>query len=249
MYFRTEMYYFRVLRRKRMNRTIAAQLSNAGKEYKTGDTTLVALEPTTIDFKKGEVTLIVGPSGSGKTTLLSLLGCVIYPTSGDVWMGDTCVSKLSENQQAELRLNRIGFVFQGFNLIAPLTAVENIMQPLLLKGVSRKTAKEKAMDILRTFGIEDRAWNLPKTLSGGQQQRVAVARALITNPELILCDEPTASLDHQSAIQVMKILQSLSRDDRAVIVVTHDMRLKHYADRIIYVIEGKISNNPIETEF
>ncbi|MCK9310961.1 MAG: ABC transporter ATP-binding protein [Bacteroidales bacterium] len=232
-----------------MNRTIAAQLSNAGKEYKTGDTTLVALQPTTINFNKGEVTLIVGPSGSGKTTLLSLLGCVIYPTSGDVWLGDTCVSKLSENQQAELRLNHIGFVFQGFNLIAPLSSLENVMQPLLLKGVSRKTAKEKAMGILRTFGIEDRAGNLPKTLSGGQQQRVAVARALITNPELILCDEPTASLDHQSAIQVMKILQSLSRDNRAVIVVTHDMRLKNYADRIIYVIEGKISNNPIETEF
>ena len=232
-----------------MDRTIVAQLSNAGKEYRTGDTTIVALQPTTVDFKKGEVTLIVGPSGSGKTTLLSLLGCVIYPTSGDVWLGDTCVSNLSENQLAELRLNHIGFVFQGFNLIAPLSSLENVMQPLILKGVSRRAAKEKSMDILRTFGMDDRAGSLPKALSGGQQQRVAVARALITDPGLILCDEPTASLDHQSAIQVMKILQSLSREDRAVIVVTHDVRLKRYADRIIYVIEGKISNNPIETEF
>ena len=232
-----------------MDRTIVAQLSNAGKEYRTGDTTIVALQPTTVDFKKGEVTLIVGPSGSGKTTLLSLLGCVIYPTSGDVWLGDTCVSKLSENQLAELRLNHIGFVFQVFNLIAPLSSLENVMQPLILKGVSRRAAKEKSMDILRTFGMDDRAGSLPKALSGGQQQRVAVARALITDPGLILCDEPTASLDHQSAIQVMKILQSLSREDRAVIVVTHDVRLKRYADRIIYVIEGKISNNPIETEF
>lgn len=219
---------------------IAARLSEAGKEYKTGDTTIVALQPTTIAFNTGEVTLIVGPSGSGKTTLLSLLGCVIYPTQGNVWVGDTCLNELSETELAALRLSRIGFVFQGFNLLAPLNALENVMHPLLLQGVPRKEAKRRALELIRTFGLEDRSRNLPRNLSGGQQQRVAVARSLVTNPRLILCDEPTASLDHDSAVQVMDMLSTLARDNRAVIIVTHDTRLKKYADRTIYVSEGTI---------
>ena len=219
---------------------IAARLSEAGKEYKTGDTTIVALQPTTIAFNTGEVTLIVGPSGSGKTTLLSLLGCVIYPTQGNVWVGDTCLNDLSETELAALRLSQIGFVFQGFNLLAPLNALENVMHPLLLQGVSRKEAKRRALELIRTFGLEDRSRNLPRNLSGGQQQRVAVARSLVTNPRLLLCDEPTASLDHDSAVQVMDMLSTLARDNRAVIIVTHDTRLKKYADRTIYVSEGTI---------
>lgn len=219
---------------------IAARLSNAGKEYKTGDTTVVALQPTTIAFNTGEVTLIVGPSGSGKTTLLSLLGCVLYPTRGEVWVGNVRVNELSESSLAALRLNRIGFVFQGFNLLAPLNAVENVMHPLLLQGVNRKEAKRRALELIRTFGMEERAYSLPRNLSGGQQQRVAVARSLITNPRLLLCDEPTASLDHNSALQVMDMLSNLARDNRAVIIVTHDTRLKKYADRTIYVSEGTI---------
>ncbi len=219
---------------------IAARLSEAGKEYKTGDTTIVALQPTTIAFNTGEVTLIVGPSGSGKTTLLSLLGCVIYPTQGNVWVGDTCLNDLSDTELAALRLSRIGFVFQGFNLLAPLNALENVMHPLLLQGVPRKEAKRRALELIRTFGLEDRSRNLPRNLSGGQQQRVAVARSLVTNPRLLLCDEPTASLDHDSAVQVMDMLSTLARDNRAVIIVTHDTRLKKYADRTIYVSEGTI---------
>lgn len=219
---------------------IAARLSNAGKEYKTGDTTVVALQPTTIAFNTGEVTLIVGPSGSGKTTLLSLLGCVLYPTQGEIWVGNVRVNELSESSLAALRLNRIGFVFQGFNLLAPLNAVENVMHPLLLQGVNRKEAKHRALELIRTFGMEERSYSLPRNLSGGQQQRVAVARSLITNPRLLLCDEPTASLDQSSALQVMDMLSNLARDNRAVIIVTHDTRLKKYADRTIYVSEGTI---------
>ncbi len=163
---------------------IAARLSDAGKEYKTGDTTIVALHPpSTIAFNKGEVTLIVGPSGSGKTTLLSLLGCVIYPTMGKVWVGDTCVNELSERALGSLRLNHIGFVFQGFNLLAPLNALENIMHPLILQGKSRKEAKKRALELIRTFDMEDRKNNLPRNLSGGQQQRIAIARSLITDPD------------------------------------------------------------------
>ena len=228
---------------------IAARLEAAGKEYKTGESIIVALQPTTTEFRKGEITLIVGPSGSGKTTLLSLLGCVIYPTRGKVWVGDTRVNDLPERELALLRLQQIGFVFQGFNLLAPLNALENVMHPLLLQGVSRHDARQQAMELIRTFGMEDRIHNLPRNLSGGQQQRIAIARSLITNPQLILCDEPTASLDHNSARMVMEMLSQLSLDNRAVIVVTHDVRLKKYADRTIYVSEGMISDTAIEEDF
>ena len=225
---------------------IAAWLSQAGKTYTSGDGTVVALQPTTVRFNKRELTLIVGPSGSGKTTLLSLLGCVIYPTSGEVWLEDTCVSGLAENFLAEIRLHRIGFVFQGFNLLAPLNGLENVMQPLLMQGVSHKEARGKALALLNEFGLGDRLMNLPRNLSGGQQQRIAIARALITNPGLILCDEPTASLDHKSTIQVMDNLSALKERDCAVIIVTHDLRLRKYADRTIYVTDGSICENPID---
>ncbi len=228
---------------------IAARLEAAGKEYRTGESTIVALQPTTTGFRKGEITLIVGPSGSGKTTLLSLLGCVIYPSMGRVWVGDTQVNDLPERELAQLRLRQIGFVFQGFNLLAPLNALENVMHPLLLQGVSRRDARKQAMELIHTFGMEDRIHNLPRNLSGGQQQRIAIARSLITDPQLILCDEPTASLDHNSAMMVMDMLSKLSLDNRAVIVVTHDVRLKKYADRTIYVSEGMISDTAIEEEF
>jgi putative ABC transport system ATP-binding protein len=229
--------------------TIAARLSGAGKTYTAGDTTIVALQPSTIEFRKQELTLIVGPSGSGKTTLLSLLGCVIYPTQGDVWLGESRVNTLSENKQAELRLNKIGFVFQGFNLLAPLNGLENVMQPLLMQGVSHKEAKIKALSLLNEFGMGDRIRNLPRNLSGGQQQRIAIARALVTNPGLILCDEPTAALDHKSTVQVMENLSSLKQKDCAVIIVTHDLRLEKYADRTIYVADGRISETPITERF
>jgi len=228
---------------------IAARLTAAGKEYKTGESTIVALQPTTAEFRTGEITLLVGPSGSGKTTLLSLLGSVIYPSTGKVWVGDTCVNDLSEKELAYLRLQHIGFVFQGFNLLAPLNALENVMEPLLLQGEKRKEAKRRAMELIRKFGMEDRIYNLPRNLSGGQQQRIAIARSLVTNPQLILCDEPTASLDHKSAKMVMDMLSQLSLDDRAVIVVTHDVRLKKYADRTIYVSEGRISETAMEDNF
>ena len=228
---------------------IAARLSEAGKEYITGESTIVALQPTTIEFRTGEITLLVGPSGSGKTTLLSLLGSVIYPTMGKVWVGDTCINNLSEKELANLRLQHIGFVFQGFNLLAPLNALENVMEPLLLQGMKRKEAKKRAMELISRFGMEDRINNLPRNLSGGQQQRIAISRSLVTNPQLILCDEPTASLDHKSAKMVMEMLSQLTHENKDVIVVTHDDRLKKYANRTIYVSEGRTSETAIEHDF
>jgi putative ABC transport system ATP-binding protein len=226
--------------------TIAARLSDAGKTYTSGDSTVIALQPTNVEFRRKELTLIVGPSGSGKTTLLSLLGCVIYPTTGNVWLDDVCVSDLPEKKLAGIRLNKIGFVFQGFNLLAPLNGLENVMQPLLMQGISHKEARTRAQNILNEFGLGDRMKSLPRDLSGGQQQRIAIARALIANPGLILCDEPTAALDHQSTIQVMDNLCTLKQKDCAVVIVTHDTRLTKYADRTIYVTDGTISETPDE---
>ncbi len=222
---------------------VVAEVRNASKEYKTGDTNIVALHPTSTQFREKELTLIIGPSGSGKTTLLSLIGCVIYPTSGEVFVNGNAIKELSQKELAHIRLQNIGFVFQSFNLIAPLPALDNVMHPLLLMGVNRKEAKQRAEVALEKVGMTDRMYNLPKMLSGGQQQRVAIARALVTNPKIILCDEPTASLDAKSVGIVMTELKQLAENGKSVTVVTHDMRLKPYADRIIYVNDGVASEN------
>jgi|SRR5690625_987744 len=224
-------------------KTVAA-IKTASKTYKTGDTVITALASSTLDFNTHELTLILGPSGSGKTTLLSLLGCVIYPTAGEVFVKGKNISQLSEKELARIRLENIGFVFQGFNLLQPLSALENVMAPLLLKNENRKTAEKKAKKALEKVDMLPRIHNLPRALSGGQKQRVAIARALVTDPPILLCDEPTASIDAKSAGKVMEELKNLSRTDKSVIVVTHDTRLRKYADRIIYLSEGKTSDKP-----
>lgn len=218
------------------------EVKNVKKTYNSGDTTIVALDTASETFNKGELTLIMGPSGSGKTTLLSLIGCIIYPTEGDVYLKGEHINVLSENELAKIRLNTIGFVFQQFNLLEPLTALENVMQPMILQGINKSEAKARALEALEKVNLTQRKNNLPKKLSGGQKQRVAIARALVTNPEIILCDEPTASLDAKSTGTIMEELKELSRQDKAVIIVTHDLRLRKFADRIIYVEEGKVSN-------
>jgi putative ABC transport system ATP-binding protein len=225
---------------------IVANIKAASKEYKAGDTIITALEPTTLDFRKNELTLIIGPSGSGKTTLLSLLGCVIFPTKGEVYIDKQLINGLGQKELAAVRLKNIGFVFQGFNLLAPLNALENVMQPLILMGINKSNAKEKAVEALKKVNMENRMKNLPKMLSGGQQQRVAIARALVTNPAIMLCDEPTAALDSKSVSLVMEELKMLSSTGKSVAVVTHDNRLKQFADRIIYVNNGIASETPVE---
>jgi putative ABC transport system ATP-binding protein len=217
---------------------IIARLEQVSKEYKVGDQTLVALQSTTLEVREGELLLIIGPSGSGKTTLLSLLGCVIYPTEGKLFVEDNLVNDLSQAQLSRLRLNTIGFVFQNFNLLAPLNAEQNIAMPLQLMGQTGKEADQKVRDALELVGMTNRKNNLPKQLSGGQQQRIAIARALVTDPKLVLCDEPTASLDKDSIGIVMEELKALAERGKAVAVVTHDPRLKQYAHRILEVNNG-----------
>ncbi|MEN5432111.1 ABC transporter ATP-binding protein [Sphingobacterium faecium] len=217
-------------------------LKNVKKIYKTGDSVITALDTTNVSFETNKLTLIMGPSGSGKTTLLSILGFVIYPTAGDVFYKETHVNNLKESDLAQLRLHEIGFVFQQFNLIEPLNALENVMQPLILQGITKKEAIVRASRALEEVGLSTKMKTLPKRLSGGQKQRVAIARALVTNPAMILCDEPTASLDAKSATSIMQELKTLASKNKAVIIVTHDLRLRKYADKVIYVEEGKVSD-------
>ncbi|TAE47067.1 MAG: ABC transporter ATP-binding protein [Bacteroidetes bacterium] len=217
-----------------------AKLEGVSKTYTVGDQTITALKETTMEVQPGELLLIIGPSGSGKTTLLSLLGCVIYPSTGKLWIDGKEVSRLSQNKLAEIRLRSIGFVFQNFNLLAPLTAEDNIMMPLQLQGVPSGEARKRTQEALELVGMTDRRRNLPKQLSGGQQQRVAIARALVSRPKMILCDEPTASLDKSSLGVVMGELRNLADEGKAVCVVTHDPRLKQYAHRTIEVKNGQV---------
>jgi putative ABC transport system ATP-binding protein len=220
---------------------IIAELKNASKEYQMGDQTITALQATNFKVNDGELLLIIGPSGSGKTTLLSLIGCVIYPSKGELSVNNENVNAMSQSQMAKLRLNTIGFVFQNFNLIAPLNAYDNVILPLQLQGIGKKEANQRTEDALKKVGMLDRKKNLPKQLSGGQQQRIAIARALVTNPKIILCDEPTASLDKESVSVVMNELKSLAENGKAVVVVTHDPRLKEYAHRIVEVKNGIVT--------
>lgn len=221
---------------------IIAKIATANKIYTLNDTTIVALDKTNLEVKTGEVLLIIGPSGSGKTTLLSLLGCVIYPTEGSVTVNGEETTHMNDNQLAALRLRNIGFVFQSFNLISPLTAEDNVAFPLtLMDNISKADALKKAHFALEKVGMFDRRKNLPRQLSGGQQQRVAIARALVTDPQMILCDEPTASLDVNSVDKVMTELKSLAAQGKAIVIVTHDHRLEVFADRVISVENGVVS--------
>jgi len=221
---------------------VVASLRNVSKKYKTGDTSITALDITSVDIYSHELTLIMGPSGSGKTTLLSLLGSVIYPSSGEVLINGENISQYSENKLAAIRLQQIGFVFQQFNLLQPLSALDNVLQPLRLLKVDSENAIKIAKNTLEKVNIADKMHTLPRRLSGGQKQRVAIARALVTNPPILLCDEPTASLDSKSAAFVMEELRLLANEGKAVVVVTHDLRLRKYADRIMYVEEGNLSD-------
>lgn len=229
-----------------------AEFVGVGKEYQVGDQTIIALQPINLRINAGEMLLIIGPSGSGKTTLLSLLGCVIYPTQGQLFVNDQLVNTMSQKELANLRLHTMGFVFQGFNLIAPLNALDNVMIPLQLKKMNAKLAKTKAEAALQLVGMLDRKKSLPKQLSGGQQQRVAIARALVSEPKIVLCDEPTASLDASSIAIVMGELVSLAKAGKSVCVVTHDPRLLSYADRVIKVENGfatEIKKNQLTNAF
>lgn len=216
-----------------------AKVENVTRTYKVGEVETQALRGITLSFKSGDFAALTGPSGSGKTTLLQLLGCLDQPTTGEVYINDQEVTHLNRDQRADLRKGTLGFVFQFFALIPTLTAYENIEMPLLLNRQSASARKLRVMQLLESVDLTDHAHHRPDQLSGGQQQRVAVARALASNPSLILADEPTANLDTENGRQVMEIMQNLNKETGVTFVfATHDPRVIKFARRVITMRDG-----------
>ncbi len=218
-----------------------AKLTDVTKKYKIGEVETNALKGVSLTIESGEFAALVGPSGSGKTTLLQLIGCLDQPNSGQVVINGQEATSLNRNKRADLRKEEIGFVFQFFALIPTLTAYENVEMPLLLNGTSPAERKKRVTQLLESIGMTDRAHHRPDQLSGGQQQRVAVARALATNPKIILADEPTANLDTENGKQVMEIMKKLNEETGVTFVfATHDPRVFNYAKRIVTLQDGLI---------
>jgi len=211
------------------------------KVYSEGNTAARALDNVDLDVNRGEVLLLMGPSGSGKTTLVSIMGCILRASSGSVKIAGREVARLPERALPAVRLNNIGFVFQGFNLFPALTAAENVEVALDLKGIRGKTAHARSRSLLAEVGLAEKIDSFPADLSGGQKQRVAIARALAGDPEIILADEPTAALDKSNGLLVMEMLRDLAhRRERAVAIVTHDNRVVDFADRIVHIEDGRV---------
>lgn len=220
---------------------VAISCKNIRKSYGVNECRVEALKGINLDIYHGELTLMVGPSGSGKTTLLSILTTILTPDEGDLYILDKNASKMTENEKAELRSKSLGVVFQSLYLIPTLTIQENIALPLLVAGEEEKVANEKAMDILKRLNMEKRADFSPLSLSRGQQQRVAIGRAMINESSILVCDEPTSSLDQASGLEVMGFLRDLAHASRAVFVVTHDHRIFPFADRIVSMNDGLLT--------
>jgi len=219
---------------------VALEGRGIGKVFGAGELAARALHPTDLEVRRGEVLVIMGPSGSGKTTLLSLLGLVLTPTEGEVLVDGKSVARASADELAGLRRDRLGFVFQQFNLLPSLSALENAAVPLLLSGLPRPERDARASRALELVGMADRRAARPRQLSGGQQQRVAIARALVNDAPVLLCDEPTASLDGDTGRGVLETLGRLARGGRAVVIVTHDERVLPIADRLVHVVDGRV---------
>jgi putative ABC transport system ATP-binding protein len=217
------------------------QVRDVSKQYGAGDAAVKALDQVSLDVAGGEMLMLLGPSGSGKTTLLSVMGAILQATSGSVKIAGHEIVGVSEGKLPRVRLENIGFIFQGFNLFPALTARENVEIALTLKGASKRAAKAKAEQLLEQVGLASRMHHVPADLSGGQKQRVAIARALAGDPRIVLADEPTAALDTQSGQLVMEMLGRLARqENRAVVIVTHDSRVLEYGTRHVRIADGKI---------
>lgn len=205
-----------------------------------GDTEVIALNGVSLEIEKGSFTVVMGPSGSGKSTLLYLVGGLDWPTSGEIRVWDEEIEKLDENSLASYRRNRVGFIFQSFNLVSSMPAVENVSFPLRFAGIKPEERRRRSLEVLEQVGLGDRVKHRPTELSGGQQQRVAIARALINDPPLILADEPTGNLDSTSGFAIMQFLSELHKKGKTVMVVTHDSRMTQFATNTIYLLDGKI---------
>jgi putative ABC transport system ATP-binding protein len=220
------------------------RIDRVSKIYQTGDILVHALRGLALTIHRGEFVAIMGPSGSGKSTLMNIIGCLDRPTKGKYFLEGVDVSTMGKAQLADVRNQRVGFVFQSFNLVSRTSALENVELPLLYAGVSSGERKRRAREALAIVGLSDRERNMPNQLSGGQQQRVALARALVNNPSIILADEPTGALDTRTSVEVMEIFQRLNLErNLTVIIVTHESDIALYAERVIHVRDGRIASD------
>lgn len=222
-------------------------LQNVSKQYVMGETTVRALRGLDLNINSGEFVAIAGPSGSGKSTLMHMIGALDIPDQGRVLLDGRDISEYDENELADLRGNKVGFVFQTFNLIHTLSSLENVALPLTFHGVERAQREERAAELLDMVGLGDRLDHKPAELSGGEQQRVSIARALINDPDILLADEPTGNLDSETGKDIMGLIKGLNKDrGTTIVVVTHNPRDAEYADRIVNMIDGKINNDQPE---
>lgn len=216
------------------------EVMNVKKVYGMGESKVHALKGVSLSIEKSSWTVVIGHSGSGKSTLLQIMGCLDKPSSGEVVVDGIKISKMSDSELAHLRNQKIGFVFQSFNLLPKLTALENVEMPMIYAGVPRKIRRARAMELLEMMGLKERASHKPTQLSGGQQQRVAIARALANDPQIILADEPTGNLDTKSGEEVLKIFKALHDDGRTLVTVTHDPDTAEYGEIVITISDGLI---------
>lgn len=219
------------------------------KVYNPGENEVHALDHVNLEIQTGEFVAIIGQSGSGKSTFMNMLGCLDVPTSGKYYLNGTDVSTMKDNDLSEVRNREIGFIFQGFNLIANLNAIENVELPLIYRGIDRKTRHKLAIESLKMVGLEKRMHHKPNEMSGGQQQRVAIARAIAAKPPVILADEPTGNLDSASSKEILGILKDIHKSGRTVILITHDNGIAAQAKRVVRIMDGKIESDTINENF
>ena len=224
------------------------RITDMYKIYKIGDIEVRALDGVSLNVKPKEFVSIIGPSGSGKSTLMNMIGCLDVATRGEYFLDGKEVINLSENELAAIRNEKIGFIFQGFNLLNKLTALENVELPLIYRGVDSARRRELAEAALARVGLEDRMDHKPKELSGGQQQRVAIARALSSKPPLILADEPTGNLDSKSGVEVMKMLKEIHAEGNTIVLITHDSDVARQAERVVRIADGKITSDTTDAK-
>jgi putative ABC transport system ATP-binding protein len=219
------------------------------KLYNPGENEVRALDNVTLQIDRGEYVAIIGQSGSGKSTLMNVLGCLDVPTSGTYFLNGSNVSELTDDELSDIRNMEIGFIFQGFNLIPNLTAIENVELPLIYRGVGKKERNRLAIESLEMVGLSKRMDHKPSEMSGGQQQRVAIARAIAAKPPVILADEPTGNLDSASSKEIIGILKNLHKDGRTIILITHDNDIANQAKRVIRISDGKIEKDYMNNNF
>lgn len=219
------------------------QISNLMKSYKLGGETVHALNDVSLTIDEGEFLAIIGPSGSGKSTLMNMLGCLDRPDSGNYLLDGKEIGKMNDNDLATIRNQKIGFIFQNFNLLTKLTAVENVELPLIYSGVSSKERRELAIESLTKVGLKERGGHLPTQLSGGQQQRVAIARALVGNPSILLADEPTGALDTKTSAEILQLMKELNEVGNTIILITHDLSIAKQAKRMVRIQDGQLFEN------